>query len=123
MIVKFITQLKLVALSDNSYQLDEPFYFSIDGEELSVPDGFVTDFASVPRVPIVYLAVANKGNRAAVVHDWLYSRGNVSREYADSVYYHALAAEGVNWMLRQAMYRAVRVFGASHYNSKYQEIQ
>jgi hypothetical protein len=42
----------------------------IVGGIITVPAGFVTDFASVPRyLPIAYAAEAGKGNKAAVVHD------------------------------------------------------
>lgn len=116
--IEYITPLRLTLIADSKYQLDEPFYFSIDGTELSVPDGFITDFASVPRVPVFYLMTANKGNRAAVIHDWLYATGIVSREYADAIYYHALLADGVNSVVARIMYTGVRLGGASRYGKK-----
>lgn len=39
---------------------------------ITVPTGFVTDFSSVPRIPLAYLLVGGKARRAAVIHDWLY---------------------------------------------------
>jgi hypothetical protein len=80
-----------------------------------VPEGFVTDFASVPRAPLTYWLFGGVGDEAAVVHDFLYERGLVPREQADDVYLEALEACGVaNWR-RLAMWAAVRAFGSSRY--------
>lgn len=76
--------------------------------DIVVPGGFVTDFASVPRVPIAYLMAGNTGHRAAVVHDYLIRSGEVEREQADSVFKEALLASGVDWWRAQVMYAAVQ---------------
>ena len=100
-------------------------YRASGGEDIAVPAGFVTDFASVPRLPLIYLAYANKAHLAALVHDHLYAEGGteIDREFADSVFLqgmldtlvpeedNSLTAEDAN-----TMYRAVRQFGASHFN-------
>ena len=80
-----------------------------------VPEGFVTDFASVPRAPLTYWLFGGIGDEAAVVHDFLYEKGLVPRELADQVYGEALTACGVPAWRRVAMVAAVRVFGASRY--------
>lgn len=43
-----------------------------DGYLLSVPSGYVTDFASVPPLLWSFFPPIGKYNRAAVVHDFLY---------------------------------------------------
>lgn len=61
--------------------------------EIWVPKGFVTDFASVPRVPMAYLIAGNKGHGAAVIHDWLCRNGyelGIPRDVADKVFHEAL---------------------------------
>ena len=80
-----------------------------------VPEGFVTDFASVPRAPLTYWLFGGIGDEAAVVHDFLYEKGLVPRELADQVYGEALTACGVPSWRRVAMVAAVRVFGAGRY--------
>lgn len=72
-----------------------------------VPAGFVTDFVSFEPLKDV-------GQRAAVVHDYLYSDHGTPRETADTVLREALLVVGVDAMLADAMYDAVRLFGASH---------
>lgn len=80
-----------------------------------VPEGFVTDFASVPRAPFTYWLFGGIGDEAAVVHDFLYERAVVTRDLADLVYGEALEACGVARWRRAAMVLAVQLFGGSRY--------
>jgi hypothetical protein len=89
---------------------------------VTVPAGFVTDYASVPRLPVVFLLVGGKGNRAAVVHDLLYTLGStypgtVTREQADAVLREAMLATGYARVTAEAFYRAVRWRGESHWHA------
>lgn len=81
----------------------------------TVPAGFQTDLASVPRLPVVYWLTGGTSNKAAVVHDYLYSTGLVPRKVADAVLREASAATGVPTWRRWLMWAGVRVGGASHY--------
>lgn len=86
------------------------------GRIITVPAGFVTDFASVPRwLPIAYAAEGGKGNKAAVVHDWLYSSQAVDRKTADQVLREALIASGYSQVTAALFYAAVRAAGGSHW--------
>lgn len=76
---------------------------------LTVPAGFTTDFASVPRFGIVYALFGDRGHASATVHDYLLVTGMVDRSTADLVFAEALRAEGVVWGLRHFMYAGVRV--------------
>lgn len=87
------------------------------GKAVIVPRDYLTDFASVPRLPIVYLAAGGKGERAGVVHDFLYSSG-VDRKLADQVLREALLACGYDAWLAGAFYAAVRLAGGSHYHAE-----
>lgn len=82
---------------------------------VTVPEGFVTDFASVPRAPLTYWLFGGIGDEAAVVHDFAYEKGIVPRDVADALYLEALEACGVPAWRRRAMWAAVRTFGASRY--------
>jgi hypothetical protein len=89
-----------------------------------VPEGFETDFASIPRLVQIVLSptrgiVSNYG-RAAVIHDFLYRTGAaatppVSRKAADQVFYEAMLCENVLWPTRFTMWLAVRLFGWTAY--------
>ena len=82
------------------------------GCDIPVPCGFITDFVS-------FEPLKNTGHRAAVVHDYLYSCANIDRGLADQVLREALEVIGVDHFLADAMYDAVRVFGAGHKESLY----
>lgn len=75
---------------------------------ITVPVGFVTDFASVPRLPLTYLIAGNTGHWAATVHDLLYRWGVVSRKDADIVFKEAL-----NVKLEQKNLGKLSYFGGS----------
>jgi len=86
-----------------------------------VEAGSVTDLASVPRLPIVYWLVGNRGAAAAIVHDFLYSDGIrlkliESRWEADEVYREALLSEQVSSYLANMMFWGVRQFGEEHFS-------
>lgn len=81
-----------------------------------VPAGFVTDFASIPRVFWRVLPPVGKYSPAAVAHDYLYQAGNGKRADADMVFRDRMKALGVGWCVRNVMYWAVRAFGWCAWN-------
>ena len=86
---------------------------------IEVPEGFRTDFASVPRIPIAWWAAGATAQRPAVIHDYLYrTNGLVSRIEADKIFLEALQADGAGWMHRHLMYWAVRAGGAGAFNRR-----
>lgn len=83
----------------------------------TVPEGFITDFASVPRVPVAFLLVGDTGNEASVVHDWLYATGAVPRGMADLVLKEACIATGMPSWRAWLIYIGVRAGGSSRYKT------
>lgn len=111
-------QATLVSEPENVWKLIYRLVFVSDEiGEIIVPAGFETDFASVPRLPLVYLATGGIARQAAVVHDYLYSTGQHPRQIADRVFLDAMKVSGVSWIKAQLMYSAVRLFGASRYTT------
>lgn len=98
---KFLTPLEVQQISEATP--DRPAKFKLtdalvyDSKTIGliiVPEGFITDFASVPRVPIAYLITGGLGNSAATLHDFLYTKPHstmtscvnpVTRKQADRV--------------------------------------
>ena len=78
---------------------------------ITVPRGFHTDFASVPRVFWIILPPDGKYTQAAVLHDYLYSEQICERKTADRIFINAMKVLGVPLWKRRVMYRAVRMFG------------
>jgi hypothetical protein len=118
---RFLTDLDVREVNEvgGLWKLLAPLDYESDllGKTVVVPADFVTDFASVPRLPFVYLTQGGKGNKAAVVHDWLYSTQAVDRKTADQVLREALAASGYSGFTAWLFYAAVRVGGGSHWDA------
>jgi len=80
-------------------------------DQITVPLGFQTDFASIPRPFWVVLPKWGKYGNAAVIHDWLYWEQGRSRANADAVLAEGMAVFGVSSLVRYTIYTAVRLFG------------
>jgi len=78
-----------------------------------VPEGFLTDFASIPVVfRWLFSPVGAPHHVAAVLHDWLYSSDpEVSRKEADLAYYWLARTAGTSEAGAALMYAALRVGG------------
>lgn len=121
----FLTNLVGHLHPDNEtiWILDEPLeYFStLLNTVVVVPKGFNTDFASVPRVPIIYTLWGDRAHREAVIHDYLYRidcRPNVSVSEANDVFSEAMKERGKPWWVRWPMYWGVCLAGNSSYHKR-----
>lgn len=77
----------------------------------TVPKGFKSDMASVPRFLWPLLPPHGRVKKAAILHDWLYSQPKIDRAFADLLFLEAMKSDGVPWLQRWAMYLGVRAFG------------
>ena len=93
------------------YELTEDVEFNNGVISLVVPKGFLTDFASVPRFLWAIFPPIDRWSRAALIHDYLYRTGKVSRAEADAIFLAIMKEDGVPWYQRWPMYLAVRTFG------------
>jgi len=86
---------------------------------ITVPAGFVTDLASVPRFLRDRRAfdVNGASRRPAVLHDFLYATGMGGKAFADDVFRLALRSEGVGAINAWAFYQAVHWFGGRPYRA------
>lgn len=88
-------------------------YITNSGKLLTVPAGFVTDFASVPRLPFIYAMYGNRAHKAAVLHDWLTCYEVAPRREADDLFLEAMLSTNVPEDIANAMHLAVRSYSAS----------
>jgi uncharacterized protein DUF1353 len=129
--VRFQSELRVAKGSSSLWRVLAPFkarlFFDegddappavLDRQKLTVPAGFKTDFASVPRLPIAYLVAGDVCHRAPLLHDFLYRQGQIPRAWCDRIFLEAMVAEGVSWWRRRAMYAAVRAAGGAAYQGK-----
>jgi len=116
-IVEFLTELDLRDLSTPKkelYELLAPLVLNHKGILITVPKGFKTDLASVPRVPFIYNKWGNRAHREAVIHDYLYKIDaipNLPREMCDLIFLDAMICRGNDQDVYEPMYEAVRAAG------------
>lgn len=93
-------------------------YHSASGRVFFAPRGFITDFASIPRILHGLISPNGLSRKAAVIHDWLYCSQTVTRKQADDLFLEALEVCGVNLLQRYTMYAAVRSAGWIYWNRR-----
>lgn len=109
---RFMTELQVQKVKRRYWRLtSELIYHSELVGLVTVPVGFVTDFASVPRLPIAFLLVGDTAHTAAVIHDYLYRVNKMTRKRADEVFLEAMNAESTAKWRRRIMYLTVRLGG------------
>jgi hypothetical protein len=104
---------------DGQWILCAPLVYQSDvaQQTFTVPAGFQTDLASVPRLPLVFLLAGDSARKASVVHDWLYTTHPVTRDVADAVLKEASLLTGVPKWRAWLMWAGVRIGGGgSHWN-------
>lgn len=115
---RFITDLyvKPVRGSERLWQLDSPLQYMAGvahggPQIICIPGGFITDFASIPRVFWRVFLPSGMHREAAVLHDWLYFIGDRHRVVADAIFLEAMTVLGVKPWKRIVMFCAVLCFG------------
>jgi hypothetical protein len=82
-------------------------------DSLVVPEGFVTDFASIPRRFQGFISKLGPHLCPAIVHDYLYWEQACTRSESDAIFLEMMKDLGVPWLTRHFMHFAVRRFGGS----------
>lgn len=108
--------LQLEYIDGRQWRLIKDLLYKGQWVDVRVPEGFVTDFASVPRAFWRILPPTGQYGKAAVVHDYLYrTPGPWTRKQADDTFKEAMERLGVSWLTRHTMWMAVRTFGGPAY--------
>lgn len=101
-------------LGDGRYRLVEP----IELFGYTVPAGFVTDGASIPKIFWSFIGSPFTGKyvEVAILHDYLYSGAeDISFKEANRIFYEGMRRVGVNRFKAYLMYIAVKLFGKKHF--------
>ena len=123
MIIVFIPNNPLLSPNkDGTWTLMADWRVWINDRYYTIPQGFTTDGASIPRflwrlcghpmeAPRLYLAI---------VHDWFYSGGcpGVTRSYADAVFRDGQICVGVKKTHAYIEWLALRLCGRSHWKNE-----
>lgn len=148
---QFITELraKLIRGSDDGegakWELEHPLVYQSDTLGMVVvPAGFITNFVSMRRIPLLYSLFANLAQEPATLHDFLYSqygtlvngkkytradadecfRGCVYQSIAGDVVYDdpsswpAIKIRVIAIAKAWAMWTGLRLFGGNHWERK-----
>lgn len=128
----FTLPLELEYVDGNAWLVTAPFHYELgdkgSNRAVCVPEGFSTDFASVPRILWNIFCPTGKYGKAAVIHDFLYRGGfvqrvefrentgyyiheDVNRKESDAIFLEAMGVLGVGWFTRWTLYLGVRVGG------------
>jgi len=99
--------------ADGMYALHLPVSFQVGDRLYHIPKGFKTDGASIPRFAWFTTGTPfdPRHIRAAVIHDFMYQHGAISRQLADALFREMLLEDGVPEYLAGKMYWSLRLFG------------
>jgi hypothetical protein len=101
---------RTLAVVTRPYAYVHPIYGA--DVKVEVPQGFVTDFASIPAPLQLIVQPFGRHAPAAVLHDYLYAIGQKkARALADRLFLNAMKDAGVPAFRRSLMFRMVRLFG------------
>ncbi|MGB5217383.1 MAG: DUF1353 domain-containing protein [Smithella sp.] len=119
----FLNDLDIRLTDNDLWVLAKPlrYYSRILNSLVIVPEGFITDLASVPRLPIVYDMWGDRAHREAVIHDFLYCcdcNPVVTRGQADQVFLEAMKVRKVFVHIRYPMFWAVRSAGWCNWHKR-----
>lgn len=110
-------------LKKDYWRVTKSFKFYVNKKEdniwVVIPEGYLTDGASVPRIFWGLIPPWGRYGQAAVIHDYLVETltlfdnellKNITRAKADSIFREAMRIAGVGKFKSQLMYLAVRIY-------------
>lgn len=114
----FLTRLQIEAIPDRArlWKVLSPLRFQGRDRVLEVPEGYITDLTSSPRATWIIVPPTGIYVSAAVLHDFLYTSGILSRKDSDGVFRRAMKASGTPAWQRKAIYWSVRMGGRKAWN-------
>lgn len=136
--MKKFTDLRLVQVNDYRFEtIDDTYYYLEDDERssdkelvgllgydkslgkyiITIPKGFTTDLASVPRIFWSVYPPFGRYTSPAVLHDYLYSLvdsglGSMTYKYADKLFLRSMREIGVSRITRNILYYSVRLYSS-----------
>jgi hypothetical protein len=100
-------------VDDDLFQIREDYRVNIPGHILTILTGYVTDFASIPRIFWASCGYPSEPELQSptLIHDAMYSGELVTRKEADDILYWALRANGVSAYRAWKIWAGVRIGG------------
>jgi len=90
---------------------------------INIAEGFITDFATVPKFWQGVFSPLGRYYLAAIAHDWLYVTAkmkthSMTRKQVDDLFYEIMKQLGIGWSTRYSLWFFVYVFGKKYWDSK-----
>ena len=111
-------RLRKIEEMDKCYEVMEDIEYY---NGLVVPKSFITDLASIPKLFQGIVGIPEYYDEESILHDFLYSKYNdygINRDTADNIFRQSLILNGVNPIVANLMYLAVKVGGEFHWEKK-----
>ena len=109
--------LETIRMPDGRRMLVRDLKVRVKGTTITVPQGFTSDFSSIPWF-MSWLVHWSRVDIAGVVHDWLYQHGQRSRRWDDDAWL-VLAESGhhhANRVQSRICWIGIRLFGWIWFN-------
>lgn len=120
--VYFEREPELQPLANGQWRLARDWQIRVGRVSMTIPAGFVTDGASVPKFLWRLCGHPMEAPRiyAAIVHDWLYSGAvaGMTRSQADGIYRDIMIGCGCGRKRSHVEWLALRLCGRSHWYKK-----
>ena len=111
---QFTKPLIVKLVGKNLWEVVEPFDYHIGSypseEIINIPIGFITNFASVPRIFWWLISPIDTHAKAAVIHDYCYGCHYDEKKRCDDIFAEGMTVLGVPKWKIFCMYWAVRLF-------------
>jgi hypothetical protein len=119
---EYLSQLCTVEKTDEIGVLSAPLLYQSDKYGLvEVKAGFETDYASVPRLPIIYSLYGDRAHKSAVLHDYAYRIDSVPAftfSQANDLFLEAMLCCGHKAYVAYPMYWGVVIGGYFSYHKR-----
>lgn len=104
------TDVTVKQIGPETFELLEPLHYQGDTQNFTIPAGFKTDFASVPRIFTWLIPRYGAYTKSAILHDYLGSSGLISHADNDGIFRRTMRELGVSLLRRWMMWAAVRAW-------------
>ena len=117
---QFTTNFKGELIGKNLWKNLEVFEYHVNtypsDEIITVPIGFETDFASIPRFCWPLISPIDNHAKSAVIHDFCYFHGLYNRRISDKIFREGLRVLKIEPWKIWFMYNFVRICGWYKWN-------
>ncbi len=109
-------------ISNELVCLDRPFNIEVFDKQLTVPEGFISNGNSTPKILwSIIPPLAGEYGEAGIVHDYLYSIASgdeYNRRDSDMIHFSIGRYRGANLIKARLIYRSLRIFGESRWKKQ-----